>query len=382
MRRKKLPKPTSPPPPQIKTLAESPNLTNDTLSIPYEREITLNTIFSAERAADDTSTAALTLEYALERQPSFAEGSGEWTPYDAYSVTAGTLSALAGKRVPDVLAISETRSRAVREGVLKVSVNRAGYPGAAATATYVVKMTGKPDLVPVITLAEGLTGVENGTLTLTTWGQPRQITRASFKIALEFEEEDIKVDIGNAGDDSYITTSLSGAIQAGGSSGKAGTGGFVVAYYKDNTLQEVLADETLPQAKLYVNVTFVDPPEVVGIELNVAAIGKCSTASFWKTGQKTTTAFVLAKLNDGTTRAYDSSQDGSLLSGNFNANTKGAGTENASHAGWYPNVNLNGTPETDAELSWTITHANHFEETAWTVVVTTKKLAENPGTCN
>jgi hypothetical protein len=268
----------------------------------------------------------------------------------------------------------DDRVRVVREGVLKVSAE------GATALTYTIQMTNKPAPVPVITLAEGSEGqLAGGTLTLETWGQPHLFSATAFDIVVDFGIEDIRVGIGAAGNNNYITISEFGGVpQAGGSAGKSGTGGFIVAYYKNNTLEEVLADPSLPQARLYINVEYVDPPTVTGIVANTEAIGHKAAASFWKAGQKSTSDFVLAKLSDGTTRAYNSNGDGTLLSGKFNENTKGAGTENVSHSGWFPNVNLDGTPATDATLSWTITHTSHFEEEGWTVVITTQKLDANP----
>jgi hypothetical protein len=346
------------------------NQTNDTLRIDYNGTLDLSAIFSLEQAQGGTAT----LTYIIDRQPDFVEGTAEeYTSVEAYRVTGNLLTSIQGIRVPDTVNVpADNRLRVVREGKLKVST-------AGSDTTFTIIQTGKPELVPTIALDPEITGLNNGTLTLTTTGQPRSFNATAFTISpIDFGISDIKIGIG-AGDD-YITISEYGGVpRAGGSTGTPGTGGYIVAYHKNNTLEEVLTDETLPQARLYINVTYVAPNAIVGIVANTEAIGTTAAASFWKLAQKSTISFVKAKLNDGTIVAYSSSDHGSLLSGNFNANTKGAGTENTSHPGWYPNVQLESPlPEVGAEISWTITHSAHFEEDGWTVIITTTRLAEQP----
>jgi hypothetical protein len=223
--------------------------------VPYNGTLDLSAIFSLEQAQGGTAT----LTYTIDRQPDFAEGTDEeYTSVEAYRATGNTLVSIQGVRVPDNVNVpDDNRLRVVREGKLKVST-------VGSDITFTIVQTGKPALVPTIALDPEIDGLDNGTLTLTTTGQPRSFNATYFTISpIDFGISDIRVDIGEG---AYITTSLGGVPQAGGSTGTPGTGGYIVAYHKDNTLEEVLTDETLPQARLYINVELQEVT-AVGIEL-------------------------------------------------------------------------------------------------------------------
>ncbi|MDR0687791.1 MAG: hypothetical protein LBF55_03775 [Prevotellaceae bacterium] len=362
-------------PSEIKVAATQ---TDDTLRISYNGTLDLSTIFSVEQPENGDAM----LVYEVERQPDYAENSGDYTSLTAYSVNGSTLTAATGVRVPDALNKGEGRVRTVREGLLKVSVV------GVDTLTYTIKMTGKPALTPVISVDPEIDGlVEGNKLVLQTTGGHRLFNATYFTISpIDFGEEDIRVGIG-AGD--YITMAASGVPQAGGLDGTAGTSGYVVAYYKDNTLEGVLADETLPQARLYVDVEYVAPTEVVGIELK-SNIGGCSANSFWRNnanGRQVPSAFVVLKLNNGETRAYDSSTDShfGFLAGNFSEHMEGRTTEDSDHPGWWTYVALklnDALPEVGTAINFDVTSKEHFGEEGWTVTVTTQTVAANPGACN
>jgi hypothetical protein len=264
--------------------------TDNVLQVAYEKTLDLGTIFSLEQPEGGTATLA----YTIDEQPSYVEGNNEeYTTVDAYSVSGGVLTAKQSVRVPDAVSAGDDRVRVVREGILKVSAE------GATALTYTIQMTNKPALVPVITLAEGSEGqLAGGTLTLPTSGLSHPFTAAAFDIApIDFGIEDIRVGIGAAGDGDYITISEYGGVpQAGGVNGKPGTGGFIVAHYKGNTLEEVLADETLPQAKLYINVTRVAPTAPIGIEVDTENSPKFTAGNG---NQKQLTGFVKVKLDNG-----------------------------------------------------------------------------------
>lgn len=349
--------------------------TGDVLQVAYNGTLNLGTIFTLEQSEGGTAT----LVYTVEKQPEYVEGnSEEYTTVEAYSVSGGVLTAAQGVRVPDAVSAGDDRIRVVREGVLKVSAE------GASALTYTIQMTDKPAPVPVITLAEGSEGqLAGGTLTLTTWGQPRLFSATAFDIVVDFSMEDIRVGIGSAGDNNYITISEFGGVpQAGGSAGKPGTGGFIVAYYyKDYELADVLADETLPQARLYIDVEFVDPPTPVGIEVYTERLGKCSGVSFWRNSdRKSPGDFVLTKLSDGTTRTYNSNSDGAVVAGDFDQYTEGRTSE--APMGWWSYVALKlneALPPVGTTVKFKVTSKIHFEDPAWTVTVETQTLAESPG---
>jgi hypothetical protein len=359
--------------------------TDDTLRISYNGALELSKIFSVEQPEG----GAAKLVYAVERQPDYAENDGGYTPLPAYRVGGDTLVALPDVRVPDALNKGEGRMRVVREGLLKVSAE------GVDTLTYTIKMTGKPALTPVISVDPEITGLVDGNKLVlqTITGGRRIFTVNSFTISpIDFGRDDIRVGTGGSSD--YITTDANGVPQAGGLNAAYGTGSFVVAYYKDNTLEQVLRDETLPQARLYVDVELVESTAVVGIELK-PNIGQCNTNSFWRNnanGSQFAYNFIIVKLNNGETRNYDGQTDSNLrlLTGGFNEYLQGIGDESESHAGWFPKVSLlQGDPIGTAALppagttvSFTITSTAHFNEPGWTVTVTTQTLAANPGLCN
>ncbi|MDR1022934.1 MAG: hypothetical protein LBL94_06675 [Prevotellaceae bacterium] len=360
--------------------------TSDTLRIAYNGTLDLSAIFTLEQPEGGTAT----LSYAIDKQPEFVEGNGEtYTPVAAYSVSGDTLTAAQGVRVPDAVNAGDDRVRVVREGVLKVSAE------GATALTYTIQMTNKPALVPVITLSEALTEqLEGGILKLTTSGQLRQFTATAFDIApIDFGSEDIKVEIGAGGE--YITEfgvdgeiTSTGIFQAGGSVGTAGTGGFIVAYYKGNTLDEVLADENLPQTRLNINVEYVAPTAPVGIELYTEAIGTTGTAAFWRNnanGRQLPSSFILIKLNNGETRPYDGATDSNLgiLAGDFDQYLEGRTNEDTEHSGWWSHVALKlneDLPPVGTTVKFKVTSKAHFGEPDWTVTVETQTTAANPST--
>jgi hypothetical protein len=340
--------------------------TTDTVRVAYGKSVDLSGYFSLEPA-----NASGTLIYKVIRQPDYVEGNDEeYTAVEAYSVS-GNMLISAEKRVPDTLNAGGDRIRIVREGRLSVAL---AENSEVDPREVVIIQTGKPAVAPVITLAanENFTytaGPSGKLLTLQATGLSRTFPASWFNIApIDFDPNDIKVGIG-AGD--YITMHANGVPQAGGSGAAHGSGGFVVAYYKDHTLEEVLADATLPQARLYIDVEeYMLTVDGIVISPNV---GLTNAASFKKSGAKASSSFVYVKLSDGSTRAFDTSQDGSVLSGEFNHYTKGV-AENSDRPGWFSNVNLNNSPADGETLSWTITHKDHFKEEGWTVTVTTTKL--------
>jgi hypothetical protein len=344
--------------------------TTDTIRVAYDGTVDVSAYFSIE-----PTDAPGTLTYSISRQPEYVEGNNaEYTSVTAYSVSGNTLTS-AAERVPDAFSRTNDASRTVNEGQLSVALS-----GSTITKTVTIVQTNKPPLVPEIKLAEVLTDVEAGTLTLTTTGTHRHITNSSFVISpIDFDPNDIKVGIG-AGD--YITMHASGVPQAGGLNAADGTGGYVLAYYKDNTLEEVKADETLPQARLYVNVEYVAPTAIVGIEAN-PAIGSANTTKFYSNSngqRKMPQNFIVVKLNNGETRAYNSGSDSGLsfLAGNFSAHLEGRTTEDTDHSGWWTYVALkaaDAVPDVGTQVSFDVTVKAHFGEPEWTVTITTATTA-------
>ncbi|MDR0566270.1 MAG: hypothetical protein LBG47_04425 [Prevotellaceae bacterium] len=354
----------------------------DTLQIRYNGALDLSKIFSAAQPEDSTAK----LRYVVERQPEFVEGdSADYTAVNAYSVRGDTLFAAPDVRVPDAVS-AEGRLRVVREGKLKVLL--AGVD----SLTYTIKMTDKPALTPVISLGEGIEGLENGKLTLSTTGTPRLFTASYFTISpIDFGIEDIRVEIGSAGTGKYIDMSRSGAPQAGGLNRAAGTGGFVVAYHGDNTLEQALTDEKLPQARLYVDVELVAPTAVVGIELH-PSIGQCNGASFWRNnanGRQPASNFVLMKLNNGTKRAYDGQTDSNLRfrAGDFDGYMEGRTSadtivvHNIKTVWWtHTSLKAGDLPAVGTTVKFKVTSIAHFLDPKWTVEVETQTRSASPGT--
>lgn len=259
----------------------------DTLQIRYNGALDLSKIFSAAQPEDSSAK----LLYVVERQPEFVEGdSADYTAVNAYSVRGDTLFAAPDVRVPDAVS-AEGRLRVVREGKLKVLL--AGVD----SLTYTIKMTDKPALTPVISLGEGIAEKLAGatTLTLLTTGEFQTFPPSAFVItpAIDFGEEDIRV---GRSDTTYITA-WAGIPRAGGRGASVGSGDFIVAYHKDYTLEEVLANENLPQVRLSVNVELGAATAVVGIVPNT------ESPATWKAGaankQKQLLQFVKAKLDNG-----------------------------------------------------------------------------------
>jgi hypothetical protein len=365
---------------QIVKLKVAATQTSDTLRVPYGGSLDLSAIFSLEQAEGGT----VTLSYRINRQPEYAEGNGEYqSAGTVYSVTGSTLAS-GDVRVPDALNFGDDRIRLVREATLKIEV-----PNVLDT-TFTIIQTDKPALTPVISLDPEITGLVDGNkLVLQTTGTPRNFSASYFTISpIDFGIEDIRVGIG-AGD--YITMAASGIPRAGGVGQASGTGGYVVAYYKDNTLEQVLRDETLPQAKLYVDVEYVEPGTVVGIELK-PEIGSASTVaavrfySATSNQRKMPYNFIVLKLGDGSTRAYDSSTDShfGFLAGNFSEYLEGRTSEDKDHSGWWTYVGLKADPEittpvtplapVGSDISFDITSKEHFGEDGWTVTVATKTV--------
>ncbi|MDR1883997.1 MAG: hypothetical protein LBR26_14625, partial [Prevotella sp.] len=241
-------------------------------------------------------------------------------------------------------------------------------------------------LVPVITLSEGLAEkLTGGKLVLENVGQYHLFTANSFTISpIDFGIEDIRIGIG-AG--SYIITSPSGVPQAGGSGSATGTGGYVVAYYKENTLEEVLANENLPQVRVNVDVELGEATEIVGIIPNTAALGTKGNASFWRNnanGRQALSGFVLVQFDNGTTAPYDATTHNlSLLAGDFDSYLEGRTTQDQEHPGWWLYVALKqneALPSVGTTVSFKITSGLHFGEPAWTATITTQTTSANPET--
>jgi hypothetical protein len=191
------------------------------------------------------------------------------------------------------------------------------------------------------------------------------------------------------GEGDYITITASGVPQAGGSKGTAGTGGFVVAYLEgaSGTPGEIIADPTIPQARLYVNVDQVDPPAVVGIVAS-PEIGIAKTSSFYygNTCNRTAQSLIYFKFEDETTGPFDSDYGLDIRVGEFGGDTdendafyvKG-GSEDSGLSGWFSRALLTSSAVPAGKIiTFKATVKSHANEPAWTVSITTPILAGDP----
>lgn len=313
--------------------------TADTVRVAYGGTVDLSALFSIDPAG-----ASGSLTYSISRQPEYVEGNdAEYTEVEAYSVSGNTLAS-ADVRVPDAFVRSDAL-RTVREGKLKITLEGSSE---AESVEVVIVQTDKPALTPVITLSENenytyTDGPDGKLLTLQTVGVPNVFPATWFKIApVDFDPSDIRVGTGRVGN--YITE-FAGIPRAGGFGGATGTGGFIVAFYKDNTLEEVLADENLPQARLYVNVEYVEPDAVVGI---VANTENPPAFRHGNTSTKSTSGFVRIKLANGEEKPvgdFSSTHSFTWVSGYYSQTQPGTNDVYTVGSGKF-------YPDEDAESLW------------------------------
>jgi hypothetical protein len=285
----------------------------------------------------------------------------------------------------------------VNEGKLKVSLKGEAEEAVQPVIVTIIQ-TEKPALVPTITLIPGASYKEGpegelNLLEVQTKARATSFTATLFEISpIDFDESDIRI-VANEGS-TYIFAPDDekgyAAWHAGDLDETVGTedqtGDYIVAYHRSITPEQALAKPTTATdvAKLYIDVIYVAPTEIVGIELNTDVIGKATTASFWSntSGQrKAAGGFILVRLNNDTSREWASSSDSGrfpLLAGNFDSYLEGRQTEDVDHGGWFPSVGLkqnDPVPSVGTPLKFDVTVKEHFGEEDWTVTVETKTVA-------
>jgi hypothetical protein len=363
--------------------------TTDTIRIEYGKTLDLSTLFSIKDAGNAT------LSYEIESQPSYAVNDSALTTLDVYSVSGTTLTSKA-VRVPDV--VNKTNKRHVNEGKLKVSLT-GGPEGTEQSVSATIIQTNKPALVPVIKLIPspsyqaGPEG-ELNLLEVKTKKRAASFFTTQFEISpIDFDESDIAI-VAKAGSTYIFAPNPNdedgyGTWHAGALDSPVGTEDYIVAYHRlTTTATQALAKPATATdvARLYIDVIYVAADIIVGIELNTAAIGIKSGASFWRNnanGRQVLPGFVLLLLNDDTTRAWNSSTDSdiTLMGGNFDEYLEGRTNQNSDHPGWWSHValKLSGPlPEVGTPLKFDITVKEHFLEEGWTVTVETTRLEANP----
>ncbi|MDR0511160.1 MAG: hypothetical protein LBH06_08730 [Rikenellaceae bacterium] len=373
----------------------------DTVWVDYNGSVDLSTLFSVVGTTG-------TLEYSVYRQPEYAEGSGDYISLSAWELTGTTLNSKPNVRIPDAIAITSARTRAVREGLIHVAVT-GSTTIAPITVVAAQKKSSKPALTPNVYLVNNSNytdGPDGKLLTLyTTSNGMRTFTASSFDVSpIDFDQNNIVVrpKSGSA----YILapgaplpggTGTAAATQAGGINAAYGTGDYVIAFYPtdrstsgiqaafDAAVAATDADPDSPLgARLYVNVDYVGPDGVVGI---VASTWGTSTTAFWRNnanGRQLPNSFVLMKLNSGNTRPYDGTEDGALTiyGGQFNQYLEGRTTEDADHPGWWSHVALKASedlPPVGTNVTFTVTVKQHHLDPDWTVDVSVNTVAANPG---
>ena len=379
---------------------------NAVIELQYGEEINLNTLFSI-----DPAKAQGTLKYTLVEQPAYMDitTDNQYVEVNAWTLTGSTLNSIA--RVPDALTGVPGRTREVQEGKLKVEL--IGGAQLSPLEVFIVQ-TDKPAIESIepavvsIVDNEEYTDAPDGngnklkTLTATD-GDWTSFSLDLFNVMpLDYNRDRILVRAcPNA---EYIVTTSAGAVRTAGDKTKSGTGEYVVGFYcaakgeneTDDAYQaRVTATYDAAVAsgtgRIYVNLeAFVEPDAVVGIVLNTEAIGTAGAASFWTntTNQrKMPASFVLAKLNNGETRAWNTTNDGILMVGEFSTHMEGRTKEytDEDFPGWWSYAAIKAAYtalDTDCpvgtDLSFKITHKDHYNETAWTVQVETERLAGNP----
>ena len=347
---------------------------NDTIYIKYDGTLDLSEWF---RIAPPRAQG--TLVYRIDRQPDYREGADANAPYtrvDAYSVSGNTLTSIEGVRVPGVVIPRDgiftlERQRAVREGRLEVSLQG---DASVEPLIIVIVQTDKPALVPVVTVSYNPLNTEIGgkmTRVLTNQGSTTSFNNSSFTIDpmdLEYTTTWQKV-----GDESRWVSQLNVGIvavnapyindtfQAGGEGADPSSGGYILGYHNSMTREQALAEpETSTRvARLYVDIIAEDPESpIVGIVLNEAAISANTDtgvqffqriAPFTTNSNRSPSSFILAKLENGTTRAWGTGggaggRDGSLIVGELSEYMQLV-TLDANNPGWSSSIRLQFDPE-------------------------------------
>jgi len=339
---------------------------NDTIYIKYNETLDVSTLF---RIAPPRALG--TLVYQIARQPDYREGADIETPYTtvtAYSLNGSMLTSIEGVRVPDAVAApagspNTTSQRAVREGRLRVSLQD---DASVEQLEIVIVQTDKPALVPVVTVRENaLNTIIDGKVTrvLTNQGGATSFNSSAFSV----EPMDLEL---NASGNSRIMLALVNApyvtpfpFTFGGTGSETGTGGYILAYHNSMTEVEAKAEpETSTRvARLYINVIEADPEaQIVGIVLNEAVVSANTDVSvqffqriapFTTNSSRGVSAFILAKLEDGTTREWGTAsgsggRDGTLIVGEYSEYMENGGGANGSNPGWgNTSVRLQFSPE-------------------------------------
>lgn len=385
--------------------------TGDTVKVGYGQTLDLTTIFSL-----DPAEATGTLTYTLVRQFSYAEGTGNvtWDTLNVYSLSGSKLTS-ASVRVPDAFQRVEsevvTAQRLVQDGVIEV-----GLEGSDLTPVrFVIQQTDKPALAPPkvslnIDPDKYTQDGPNGAylLTLSTSNTPTNFSQTGFTVEpYDYDPNNIwlypspgaKYIIGRNSTPAYPGVKVEGFDNYG-------TGEYVVAFYSATVdgvddayakaVAAVAAGNTAAAgvAVLYVNVNYVPPTSIIGIQIN-PGVGTVQDNSIRYRASGTLAgyspiAFVQAVLADGSAVDYDTNKYGPLLVGELEGDAIGGSSPSATYPGWFSNLSLLASPGGSASpwpvgtpVKFTVTRPgnaaqppdNTFMKDGWTVVVDTEIIA-------
>ncbi len=359
---------------------------NATITVKYGEDVDLNTLFKLTPRKAEGS-----LKFTLVEQPAYIDVTTGETAQEviAWQLSGSTLKTLA--RVPDALN-EGTRLRQVFEGKLRVEI----IDGVELSPIEVyIAQSDKPAITepPVVVplSRSGYEEVEDGNLYYEVIAEGQTVyfnPVADYFMVLPLDYDPAGIVRRPSPDAQYIGNTDNGPRIVASRDTEGGEGEYVLGFYctpkaegESDAAYEARVDAAYEAAvaagKGRIYVDLIPGNKVVGIELS-PGIGTTGAASFWKSGRKLATAFIVMKLADGTTRPYDSSSDSPLgfMAGEVD-NIVGH-TDVPDHNGWFTYIQPVPVITVGEEFKFTITSKIHKLEPEWTVRVESEYLAANP----